>query len=90
MFAWDEAPTTRGNKKAAAERRLEMYRREIELRAALLHRLRFTAARAKARIKAQVGWDFELHGTPKHASEIDKVVDAVYRRGGTSTGAPSV
>ncbi len=67
-----------------------MYRRELEERAALLHRLGYSAKRCKLRLHANVAWDFELHGRPKHAQEVDKIVDAVYRRGGAGAGAPSV
>jgi hypothetical protein len=71
------------------EKREEMYRRELEDRAALYLRLGFGAKQAKQRLKAAVAWDFELHGRPKHATEVDRIVDAVYRRGGGS-GPPTV
>lgn len=58
-----------------------MFRREIEDRAGLLFRLGYPVKSAKARLQASVAWDFELHGRPKHAGEVDKIVDAVYRRG---------
>ena len=93
MFVWDTArpgALTAVKKKQLTERRNEMYRRELEDRAGLLFRLGYPAARAKARIRAQVTWDFDLHGAPKHASEIDKIVDAVYRRGGPGAGTPNV
>ena len=40
-------------------------------------------------LSAGVAWDFDLSGRPKHAGEIDKIVDAVFRRGGGS-GPPTV
>ena len=83
MFAWKPVDNRRLAKRHAAER-AEMYRREIGERAALLHRLGFTAPRAKSRIKAEVAWDFELHGSPKHASEVDKIVDQIWKRGGAT------
>jgi hypothetical protein len=74
-----------------AGRREEMYRRELEERAALLYRLGFTQARARQRLLGNVLWDFELHGRPRHAADVDRVVDAVYKRaGGAGRGAPSV
>jgi hypothetical protein len=88
MFAWNEKKT-KGSPVPTPARREEMYRRELEERAALLFRLGYPAKRAKDRLAANVAWDFELHGRPKHASEIDKIVDAVYRRGGGS-GPPTV
>jgi hypothetical protein len=66
-----------------------MLRSDLEARAALLYRLGYPAARTKARLRANLAWDFELHGRPKLEREIDKIVDVVYRRGGGS-GPPSV
>lgn len=74
---------------ASSATRDAMYRTEVEDRAALLFRLGFTKERAKARLRANVGWDFELHGRPRHAADIERIVDAVYRRGGGS-GPPTV
>lgn len=71
--------------------RLEMYRRELEERAALLFRLGFPQARARARLTANVAWEFEIGGGgAPSAREIEAVVDAVYRRGGLRSGAPTV
>ena len=88
MFDWLETPKRKT--KADNQRRDEMYRRELEDRAALLHRLGYSAKKAKARLAGNVAWDFELHGRPRHAAEVDKIVDAVYRRGGRAGGTPSV
>ena len=77
MFTWDEKPTAY---KRAGERRREMYAREIEDRAALLLRLGHRAADVKARLKRTVAWDFDLHGRPEHAAEVDRIVDDVYKR----------
>jgi hypothetical protein len=86
MFSWEISPPQRRSN----ERRDAMYRRELEERAALLYRLGYSQRRCKARLHANVSWDFELHSRPRHAAEIDRIVDAVYRRGGTTGGAPSV
>ena len=88
MFAWSETPKRRT--KQDNQRRDEMYRREMEDRAALLFRLGYSIKRAKARLAGNVAWDFELHGRPRHAAEVDKIVDAVYRRGGRAGGSPAV
>jgi hypothetical protein len=92
MFAWDDkkTPSKPHKKIRTSEKRDAMYRRELEERAALLYRLGYPAARAKLRLHANVAWDFELHGKPRHAAEVDKIVDAVYRRGGLAGGPPSV
>lgn len=89
-FPWLEVKRPATSTPKAAATREEMYRHEIEDRAALLFRLGFTKERAKARLRANVGWDFELHGRPRHAADIDRIVDAVYRRGGGGSGTPTV
>lgn len=91
MFDWMKptAPPKRA-RKAAAQKRDAMYKDELEDRASLLQRLGYSAEQARKRLRANVDWDFELHGKPRHAAEVDRVVDAVYRRGGKPGGAPSV
>jgi hypothetical protein len=87
---FDYLDTSKRKTKADSQRRDEMYRRELEDRAALLFRLGYSSKRTKARLHGNVAWDFELHGRPRHAAEVDKIVDAVYRRGGKAGGAPTV
>ncbi len=77
MFTWDEKPSSYRH---ATERRREMYRREIEDRAALLMRLGYHAKDVKARLAKSVDWDFDLHDRPAHAAEVDRIVDDVYKR----------
>ena len=89
MFDW-MTPTRPPRKPITnSERRGEMLRHDLEERASLLYRLGFSQKRCKARLKANLAWDFELHGQPPPATEIDRVVDAVYRRGGIES-SPSV
>jgi hypothetical protein len=77
MFVWEERPHPFAR---SAERRQQMYRNELEDRAALLMRLGYAAAEVKRRLRARVAWDFELHKKPPHAAEVDKIVDAVFKR----------
>ena len=71
--------------------RAAMYRHELEERAALLHRLGYSRERTRARLAQNVAWDFEIGAGPGPApAEIDAVVEAVFRRGGTGSGPPSV
>ncbi len=66
--------------------RSAMYRRELEDRAALLYRLGYSKPRARARLLANVAWDFEIGaGAAPSAKEVTAVVDAVYKRGGPSS-----
>src|SRR3954468_20152042 len=69
MFDWMMTP----QRKPHNQRGDEMYRREMEDRAALLYRLGYSAKLCKARLAANVAWDFELHGRPRHAADIDKI-----------------
>jgi hypothetical protein len=71
--------------------RVEVYRGEMEERAALLFRLRFSAAKARERLRAQLAWDFEVggHTPPIGADEVDKIVEKIYQRGGPGAGAPT-
>ena len=78
MFIWDEKPKTDARHQKAQRR--AMYRKEIEDRAGLLLRLGHTARDVKARLKKSVDWDFDLQDTPDHASEVDRIVDDVYKR----------
>ncbi len=90
MSEFDYLETPKRRTKQDTQRRDEMYRRDIEERAALLYRLGYSSKKAKARLAGNVAWDFELHGRPRHAADVDKIVDAVYRRGGRGGGAPTV
>ena len=78
MFIWDEKPKT--DFRRAKEQRRAMYKKEIEDRAALLLRLGYKARDVKARLHKSVDWDFDLHDVPDHASEVDRIVDEVYKR----------
>jgi hypothetical protein len=82
MFAWDE----KGRKKASgsAEIRLLMYRRELIERAELLRGLGRSAKFTKMRLLGNMSWEFDLHGRPKHAADVERIVDEVYRKAGSS------
>lgn len=77
MFTWDEKPSSY---RRGPERRRDMFRKEIEDRAALLLRLGYAAGDVKARLKKSVDWDFDLQPTPDYAGEVDRIVDDVYKR----------
>jgi hypothetical protein len=68
-----------------------MYERELRDRAALLLRLGFSRVDAKRRLRGNVRWDFELHGSPPHLGKVEPIVDEVYaaRRAGGG-GPPSL
>jgi hypothetical protein len=77
MFIWDEKPKRFTN---TNERRRAMYRREVEDRAGLLLRLGYQAKDVKSRLRKSVDWDFDMHKSPEHAADVDRIVDDVYKR----------
>jgi hypothetical protein len=77
MFIWDEKPKT--NQRRAKEQRGAMFKKEIEDRAGLLLRLGYKAVDVKSRLRKSVDWDFDLSDVPDHASEVDRIVDDVYK-----------
>jgi hypothetical protein len=77
MFTWDDKPHPFPQQR---ERRQAMYRKELEDRAALLMRLGHSAGDVKTRLKKTVAWDFDLQDKPKHAAEVDRIVESVYKR----------
>jgi hypothetical protein len=77
MFTWDEKPSSY---RRGPERRREMFRKEIEDRAALLLRLGYAAKDVKARLAKSVDWDFDLQEAPDYAGEVGRIVDDVFKR----------
>ena len=77
-------PEVRADRERAADRRRAMFRSELEQRAALLRRLGFSKARAEARLRANLEWDFELGTGPRPEgltdADIARVVKAVFAR----------
>ena len=84
-FEWLRSPPVPPDRK----RREAMYLRELRERALLLQRLNYSQKHARARLHANVAWDFELSGIPGFAGKIDGIVDEIYGRGGPGRGAPS-
>lgn len=86
-FSWfhPNVPTEYTDAGQKAER---MYIHELRERAALLMRLGYTKDEARARLKGNVQWDFELHGKPGHLGRIDEVVESVYKARGFGGGGP--
>jgi hypothetical protein len=65
-----------------AERRIDMYRREVAERAALLYRLGYTAEQATARLSANADWDAAAGTAPRplDAHTIGEIVAATFAR----------
>jgi len=84
-FEWLHSPPALHDRK----RREAMYLNELRERAVLLKRLNYSPKETRARLHANVAWDFELCGNPGFAGKIDGIVDEVYGRGGSGRGASS-
>ncbi len=73
-------------------RTAEVYRQEIKERAALLYRLGYPVAAAKARLLERVRWDYEVgsYRPPVAEAEIASLVEATYGRHGVGAGPLTV
>jgi hypothetical protein len=87
-FDWLEAKQNPDVARAQKARREAMYRAELEERAALLHRLGQPKEAARARLAANLRWDFEGREAPVKASDVDAIVERVYGSGATGKPAP--
>jgi hypothetical protein len=85
-FDWLEPRRNPALAAGERERRTSMYRLELEERAALLQRLGHGKDQARARLVANIGWDFPDGKSPLAASAIDAIVDRVF--GQASAGRP--
>jgi hypothetical protein len=72
--------------RAQKARREAMYRTELEDRAALLFRLGHAKDGARARLQANLRWDFEGAEGPITAAQVDAIIDRVF--GGGPAGKP--
>jgi hypothetical protein len=86
-FDWMVAKRNPEVARAQRARREAMYRTEIEDRAALLARLGYTKDGARARLQANVRWDFPGPGGPVTAADVDAIVDRVFGGGAPGRAA---
>ena len=85
-FDWMEPRKNADRAKIEKSRRETMYRTELEDRAALLHRLGYGRDRTRARLAANLAWDFQDGQSPLDAAAVDAIVDKVFN--GKSDPAP--
>jgi hypothetical protein len=87
-FDWMEP--RRNPARAAIERarREAMYRSELEERAGLLHRLGNGRDRTRARLLANLAWDFAPGASPLDAAAVDGILDRVFGQGSTVKAGP--
>jgi len=86
-FDWMDPRRNPERAKIEKARREAMYRTELEERAALLQRLGYAKDKARARLAANLAWDFETGKSPLDAGALDAIVDRVFN--GVSTGRPA-
>ena len=69
-------------------RREAMYRGELEERAALLQRLGYAKDKARARLAANLAWDFPAGARPLDDAAVDAIVDRLFNGAATGRAAP--
>jgi hypothetical protein len=85
-FDWMVAKRNPAIARAQDEKRAHMYRAELEERAALLHRLGHGREETRARLLANLRWDFEGREAPLKSTDIDAIIDRTF--GGGAPGKP--
>ncbi|HEX3698797.1 MAG TPA: hypothetical protein VH374_25735 [Polyangia bacterium] len=84
-FDWMEPKRNPEHARTLKAKREAMYLSELEDRAGLLHRLGHGRDAVRARLNAQLGWDFEDGGNPIAARQLDAILDRVYGGGAART-----
>lgn len=79
-FDWLESKRTDALTKRCRERATEARKREVRDRAALLMRLGRTKKEAVRRCRQNFDWEWEMHAPCPGMSEVEGLVDEVYRR----------
>ena len=74
-----------GKDKAGRE---AMYRAELEERAALLHRLGYAKDKTRARLAANLAWDFPNGSKPLDGAALDAIVDRLFDGASSGRAAP--
>jgi hypothetical protein len=77
-FDWMVAKRNPEVARAQKARREAMYRVELEERAALLARLGYGKDAARARLRANLTWDFPTAGGPLDAGAVDAIVERAF------------
>lgn len=74
-FDWMQPKRNASYSKTLPAKREAMYRGELVERAALLHRLGHGKAAVRARLAANIGWDFEGAPNAIAGGELDAIVE---------------
>jgi hypothetical protein len=77
-FDWMEPKRNPMHVKTLAAKREAMYRGELADRAALLQRLGHDRGTVRARLAANIQWDFEAGASPIPGGDLDAIVDRAF------------
>ena len=87
-FDWMESRRNPERGKIDKARREAMYRTELEERAALLHRLGYAKDKTRARLAANLAWDFPNGSKPLDGAALDAIVDRLFDGASSGRAAP--
>jgi hypothetical protein len=87
-FDWMEPRRSPERGKLEKTRREAMYRGELEERAAMLQRLGYDKGRTRARLAANLAWDFPADARPLDDAALDAIVDRLFNGVASGRAAP--
>jgi hypothetical protein len=87
-FDWMQPRRNPNAGKTEGARREAMYRTELEDRAALLHRLGHSRETTRARLAANLAWDFPPGTSPLNGTTVDAIVERVFGQNPAGKPAP--
>jgi hypothetical protein len=87
-FDWMESRRNPERGKIDKAHRETMYRAELEERAALLHRLGYAKDKTRARLAANLAWDFPNGSKPLDGAALDAIVDRLFDGASSGRAAP--
>jgi hypothetical protein len=87
-FDWMEPRRSPERGKIEKARREAMYRSELEERAGLLQRLGYGKDRTRARLAANLAWDFPSGKSPVDGQALDAIVDRLFNGAASGRAAP--
>jgi hypothetical protein len=87
-FDWMDPRRNPDRGKIEQARREAMYRGELEERAALLHRLGYGKEKTRARLAANLAWDFPNGKRPLDEGALDAIVDRLFNGASSGRAAP--
>jgi hypothetical protein len=88
LFDWMDPRRAPDRGKIEQARREAMYRGELEERAALLHRLGYGKEKTRARLAANLAWDFPNGKRPLDDGTLDAIVERLFNGASSGRAAP--